>query len=139
MNFNWLKRYVPRGLYGRAALILIFPVVFLQLVVSFVFIQRHFEGVTDQMTRAAAREVRLVLDHVATRDRDPETLDENRVVATIKEDKLIFEANEETKEGNIRRSPFMSDPVTAHRFLHAMYQGTGVESPWLQQLLKRFQ
>ena len=33
---------MPRGLYGRAALILILPVVFLQLVVSVVFIQRHF-------------------------------------------------------------------------------------------------
>ncbi len=80
----------------------------------------------------------VLLEHDPTAI-DPEKLDENRVVATIKEDKLIFEANEETKEGNIRRSPFMSDPVTAHRFLHAMYQGTGVESPWLQQLLKRFQ
>lgn len=62
MFFQWLKRYLPRGLYGRAALILILPVVTLQLVVSVVFIQRNFNGVTQQMTWAAAREVRLVLD-----------------------------------------------------------------------------
>ena len=61
MFFQWLKRYLPRGLYGRAALILILPVVTLQLVVSVVFIQRNFNGVTQQMTWAAAREVRLVL------------------------------------------------------------------------------
>ncbi|WP_323783704.1 ATP-binding protein [Thalassovita sp.] len=64
MNFRWLKRYVPRGLYSRAALILILPVVTLQLVVSVVFIQRHFEGVTQQMTRAAAREVQLLIDRL---------------------------------------------------------------------------
>ena len=61
MFFAWLKRFSPRGLYGRAALILILPVVTLQLVVSVVFIQRHFEGVTRQMTLTAAREVQLVM------------------------------------------------------------------------------
>lgn len=65
MFFDWLKRYVPRGLYGRAALILVLPVVTLQLVVSVVFIQRHFEGVTVQMSRAAGRDVNLVLSEVA--------------------------------------------------------------------------
>ena len=62
MTFQWLKRYVPRGLYGRAALILILPVVTLQLVVSVVFVQRHFEGVSSQMSRDLAREVKLVLE-----------------------------------------------------------------------------
>ena len=76
MIFKWLKRYMPRGLYGRAALILIFPVVFLQLVVSVVFIQRQFEGVTTQMTRAVAREVRLVLDRAVEKDSDPDGLAE---------------------------------------------------------------
>lgn len=64
MNFAWLKQYVPRGLYGRAALILILPVVTLQLVVSVVFIQRHFEGVTAQMTRSLSNELRLVLKEI---------------------------------------------------------------------------
>jgi len=62
MTFDWLKRYMPRGIYGRAALILVLPVVTLQLVVSVVFIQRHFEDVTRQMTSEVARELRLVLD-----------------------------------------------------------------------------
>ena len=61
MFFRWLKRYMPRSLYGRAALILVLPVVTLQLVVSVVFIQRHFEGVTVQMTRELARAVNLVV------------------------------------------------------------------------------
>lgn len=50
MVFGWIKRLVPRGLYGRAALILVIPIVVLQLVVSVAFIQRHFEDVTRQMT-----------------------------------------------------------------------------------------
>lgn len=62
MDFAWAKRYLPRSLYGRAALILLVPVVTLQLVVSVVFIQRHFEGVTEQMTRNVALELRYLRD-----------------------------------------------------------------------------
>lgn len=57
-----LKSLVPRGLYGRAALILIVPVVTIQLVVSLAFIQRHFEGVTRQLTEAVVREVALLVE-----------------------------------------------------------------------------
>lgn len=64
MNFDWLKRYMPRSLYGRAALILILPVVSLQLVVSFIFIQRHFEDVTQQMSGTVALELRYMLDEM---------------------------------------------------------------------------
>ena len=64
MIFAWLKNYMPRSLYGRAALILILPVVTLQLVVSVVFIQRHFEGVTEQMSRGVALELRYLLDEM---------------------------------------------------------------------------
>ena len=66
MNFAWLKRYVPRGIYGRAALILLLPVVFLQLVVVVIFAQRHFEGVTNQMTDTVLRELELVMLAVGT-------------------------------------------------------------------------
>ena len=60
--FKWIKSYMPKRLYFRAALILVFPVVFLQLIVSIVFIQRHFEGVTVQMTRTVAAELDLVTE-----------------------------------------------------------------------------
>ena len=59
--FAWLKRLSPRGLYGRAALILIVPIVTIQLVVSLAFIQRHFEDVTRQMTRNIVLEISAVL------------------------------------------------------------------------------
>lgn len=65
MKFRWLKPYMPRSLYGRATLILLLPVITMLLVVSVVFIQRHFEGVTKQMARSVSREVRLVLEDKA--------------------------------------------------------------------------
>lgn len=64
MVFDWLKHYMPRGLYARAVLILLLPVVVLQLVVTVLFLTRHFEDVTQQMTTAVGRELRLVMDVV---------------------------------------------------------------------------
>lgn len=64
MSFAWLKHLMPRGLYGRAALILVLPVVAIQLVVSLVFIQRHYEDVTRQMTRNLVIDIAYVLSTV---------------------------------------------------------------------------
>ena len=66
MFFQWLKQYMPRSLYGRAALILIVPVITLQLGVFLVFIQRHFEGVTFQLGSSIAAEVALIQNMVST-------------------------------------------------------------------------
>ncbi|WP_420586987.1 ATP-binding protein [Ruegeria sp.] len=62
MSAQWLKPYMPRSLYARAALILILPVVVLLLVLGVAFLQKHLEDVTAQMTRAASREVTLVVE-----------------------------------------------------------------------------
>jgi two-component system, OmpR family, osmolarity sensor histidine kinase EnvZ len=61
MSSGWLHRSLPRSLYGRAALILLLPVVTVQIVVMVAFIQRHYDGVTRQMAAAMA----LQLNHVA--------------------------------------------------------------------------
>ncbi|KPN62279.1 two-component system, OmpR family, osmolarity sensor histidine kinase EnvZ [Aliiroseovarius crassostreae] len=69
--FTWLKQFMPKSLYGRAALILIVPIVSLQLVVSVVFIQRHFNRITEQMTSAVAAEldyVQRLVDEAPNRD-----------------------------------------------------------------------
>ncbi|UWQ02852.1 two-component sensor histidine kinase [Aliiroseovarius crassostreae] len=69
--FTWLKQFMPKSLYGRAALILIVPIVSLQLVVSVVFIQRHFNRITEQMTSAVAAEldyVQRLVEEAPSRD-----------------------------------------------------------------------
>jgi len=60
MRLPWLKPYLPRGLFARATLTLLLPVVALLVVVTIVFVQRHFQGVTEQMTQTMIREIELV-------------------------------------------------------------------------------
>ncbi|WP_460273778.1 ATP-binding protein [Celeribacter sp. ULVN23_4] len=64
MFFNWLKRYLPRGLYARAALILLVPVVVIQLVVMIAFSQRYFQDVTRQLTQGVVGEIRLYIGSI---------------------------------------------------------------------------
>lgn len=59
-----LKPFLPSGLFGRAILILVLPVVVVQVAVSVAFIQRHFKGVTHQMTEGVLIEMRYVLAQV---------------------------------------------------------------------------
>lgn len=60
-----IKPYLPKSLFGRAALILIMPVVVVQFLVSVVFIQRHYERVTEQLTGAVVRDIGVLLPQIA--------------------------------------------------------------------------
>ena len=61
---------MPKRLYWRAAFILLFPVIFLQLIVSVVIIKRHFEGVTEQMTGTIASQIKLIASTVEAAEID---------------------------------------------------------------------
>ncbi|MFD3191018.1 ATP-binding protein [Sedimentitalea sp. HM32M-2] len=76
MSFNWLKHYMPRSLYGRAALILVVPVVSVQLVVSVAFIQKHLEDVSSQMSMTLVRELDVIATRTATAIDPQEALDQ---------------------------------------------------------------
>lgn len=64
MAFTFPKTLAPRSFYGRAVLILILPIIVIQVVVSVVFIQRHYERVTQQMTQNTLQIVGVALRHV---------------------------------------------------------------------------
>ncbi len=93
MFWLWLKNYMPRGLYGRAALILILPVITLQLLVSVVFIQRHFDGVTRAMTSAINIELRYFRDIVEAAPDIDAARQAVRAVATPLEVEVVLPAS----------------------------------------------
>ncbi|SFI73101.1 ATP-binding protein [Celeribacter neptunius] len=72
MFFDWLKKYMPRGIYGRGALILLVPVVVIQLVVMITFSQRYFEDITRQLSSGVVAEIGLYV--VAVGEIPPEDL-----------------------------------------------------------------
>ncbi len=49
-----VKSLLPRSLLGRSLAILLVPIVTLQIIVGYVFFQRHYQRVTEQMTANVA-------------------------------------------------------------------------------------
>lgn len=58
------KPILPQGLYARSLLIIITPVVILQSVVAFVFMERHWELVTERLSLAVTRDIDAVIEMV---------------------------------------------------------------------------
>lgn len=61
MRFDWLKQYMPRTLFGRSLVILLFPVILLELLVGYAFIERHYTEVTRQLSNSVALEINFLL------------------------------------------------------------------------------
>lgn len=58
------KNFVPKGLYSRSLLIIIIPVVVLQGILTFVFLDRHWQLVTRKLSSAVASEITTFIDVV---------------------------------------------------------------------------
>jgi two-component system osmolarity sensor histidine kinase EnvZ len=59
---RWVKSLLPKGLYARALLIIIAPMVILQSVVAFVFMERHWNTVTRRLSAAVTQDVAALID-----------------------------------------------------------------------------
>ena len=58
----WLKTVMPKGLYARALLIIILPMVVLQSVVAFMFVERQWSVVNRYLSSAVTREIATLID-----------------------------------------------------------------------------
>ncbi|MBN9600930.1 MAG: HAMP domain-containing protein [Afipia sp.] len=56
------KELMPKGLYARALLIIIVPMVVLQSVVAFVFMERHWNTVTRRLSAAVVQDIAALID-----------------------------------------------------------------------------
>ncbi len=67
-----LGELVPKGLYARALIIIIAPIVLLEGVVAFVFMERHWNAVTRRLSEATVRDVAALIDVYQDYARDDE-------------------------------------------------------------------
>ncbi len=53
---------LPKGLYARALLIILVPIVLLESVLAFVFLERHWNQVTRHLSDATARDIAAIVE-----------------------------------------------------------------------------
>ena len=76
---RWFKGMLPKGLYARALLIIITPMVVLQSVVAFVFMERHWNTVTRRLSAAVTQDISAVIDLRKSLPQDPESQELRRI------------------------------------------------------------
>jgi two-component system osmolarity sensor histidine kinase EnvZ len=59
---RWLRSVMPHGLYARALLIVIVPLVVLQSIVGFLFVERQSSAVNFYLSSAVTREIATLID-----------------------------------------------------------------------------
>jgi two-component system, OmpR family, osmolarity sensor histidine kinase EnvZ len=60
----WLNARMPKGLFPRALIIIIAPMVLLQSVVAYVFMERHWQMVTQRLSAAVVHDISAIIDVV---------------------------------------------------------------------------
>jgi two-component system osmolarity sensor histidine kinase EnvZ len=81
---RWTKSWMPTGLYGRALLIMIVPIVVLQAVVAFVFMERHWNTVTRRLSAAVTQDIAALIEVYRAYPQDAE----RNTIRTIAREKL---------------------------------------------------
>ncbi len=62
--------YMPKRLYARSLLIVITPMILLQSVVTLVFMERHWQTVTQRLSQATTRDIAAVIDMIESNPSD---------------------------------------------------------------------
>ena len=52
---------MPKGLYGRALIIIIAPIVLLESILAFIFMEAHWESVTRRLSESTARDISAIV------------------------------------------------------------------------------
>jgi two-component system osmolarity sensor histidine kinase EnvZ len=74
-----LKRVMPTGLYARALLIIIVPIVVLQSVVAFVFMERHWSLVTQRLSAGVVQDIAALIEIYKTYPQDADKVQLRRI------------------------------------------------------------
>jgi two-component system, OmpR family, osmolarity sensor histidine kinase EnvZ len=76
---RWLKSVMPKGLYARSLLIIILPMVVLQSVVAFMFMERHWNLVTRYLSSAVTQEIATLIAVYKTYPQDADRAQLRRI------------------------------------------------------------
>ncbi|WP_169543050.1 ATP-binding protein [Sneathiella aquimaris] len=101
--FRLLKRLMPNTMFGRSLLIVVLPIILLQVLVTYIFYERHWDNVARRLAQGVAGEVAAVIS-LTDRFPGPEA---RASILTIARDQMrlaiSFEENGQLNETEIQR------------------------------------
>jgi two-component system osmolarity sensor histidine kinase EnvZ len=76
--------HLPKGLVGRSLLIIIVPMVVFQSVLAFVFMERHWQSVTQRLSSSVVRDIAAIVDIVEQYPQDADY----KIITDIARDRM---------------------------------------------------
>jgi len=67
---RWIARRMPKGIYTRTLIIIIAPMVLLQSVIAYVFMERHWQMVTERLSMTVVHDIAAIIDSIETYPQD---------------------------------------------------------------------
>ena len=57
-----MKRFLPKTIYGRVAMIIILPIILMQIAVAYIFFNAHWQSVTSTLSDSIAAEIAFAVE-----------------------------------------------------------------------------
>src|SRR5438270_8655255 len=64
----WIKRVLPRTMFGRSLLIVVVPLILLQAIATWVFYDRHWAAVSWRLSTGVAGDIGLLIEALELAD-----------------------------------------------------------------------
>src|SRR5437899_12714025 len=70
---TWVKRVLPRTMFGRSLLIVVVPLILLQAIAAWVFYDRHWAAVSWRLSAGVVGDIALMIEAMKLAGSAPET------------------------------------------------------------------
>jgi len=69
---RWIKRVLPRTMFGRSLLIVVIPLVLLQAIATWIFYDRHWAAVSWRLSTGVAGDIAVLIEAIQLAGSDAE-------------------------------------------------------------------
>jgi two-component system osmolarity sensor histidine kinase EnvZ len=118
--FHRLKKILPKSLFGRSLIILMTPLILVQVILSYIFFERHTDAVLDLLAESIVGDVLMVVDRI---DRGGKIQDIQESAKTNFKFDVTLDPRGQIKRFGIYRDQWLYPYMTEHlnRKLNYLY------------------
>lgn len=97
-------RLLPRSLFGRSLMIIAMPILLMQMIVGFIFFDRHWDSMTNKLATSLAGEIGMVTESMREEGKRSET--DKLIASTAKQLELLVTLREGKIDGQTLHDSF---------------------------------
>ena len=108
---GWIKRVLPRTMFGRSLLIVVVPLILLQAIAAWVFYDRHWAAVSWRLSAGVAGDIGLLIEAMKLADSEIETARLLGNAAVLTDLDFTFDRGAKLPAGGSASAPLPEDQL----------------------------